>query len=203
MVGDRAFLPFAEGGPGSLVGWGALTLGLAERRDENKPVTTASALVFPTLIFALKYIMEDGGLSTPCCMSPKDRGCQVILAAAKQLQHEARNLRGLFMRLLLSLSTLFAGAVLAAVLPMHADPPALAKAKSAEAEGRFEEATQQYQAILKGTPSLVEARLGLGRSLANLAHCEEADKVLQWHCGIKSAPPRGGNRGRKVLFSYP
>ena len=90
------------------------------------------------------------------------------------------------MRLLLSLSTLFAGAVLAAVLPTHADPPGLAKAKSAEADGRFEEAAQQYQAILKGTPSLVEARLGLGRSLANLAHCEEADKVLQ---GIAASSP--------------
>jgi tetratricopeptide (TPR) repeat protein len=110
----------------------------------------------------------------------------VILAKAEQLQLEARNLRGLFMRLLLSLSTLFAGAVLAAFLPLHSDDPGLARAKSAEADGRFEEATQQYQTILKGTPSLVEARLGLGRSLANLARCEQADKVLQ---GIAAPSP--------------
>ena len=93
----------------------------------------------------------------------------MILAKAEQLQLEARNLRGLFMRLLLSLSTLFAGAVLAAVFPLQSDALGLARAKSAEADGCFEEAAQQYQAILKGTPSLVKARLGRGRSLANLS----------------------------------
>jgi hypothetical protein len=76
---------------------------------------------------------------------------------------------GLFMWLTLSLSTLFAGAVLAAVFPLQSDALGLARAKSAEADGCFEEAAQQYQAILKGTPSLVKARLGRGRSLANLS----------------------------------
>ena len=108
------------------------------------------------------------------------------LATAIQVQLEARNFRELLLRVVLNTSALFAGALLAAVLQLYGDDLGLARAKSAEADRRFEEATQQYQAILKRTPRLVEARLGLGRSLVNLARCEEADKVLQ---GVAAPTP--------------
>jgi protein O-GlcNAc transferase len=60
------------------------------------------------------------------------------------------------------------------------DPsPNVSQARALEEQGLFEEAAKQYQAILKNTPSSQEARVGLGRSFANLGNCAQASEVLK------------------------
>lgn len=64
---------------------------------------------------------------------------------------------------------------------VHAGPQQskLAQAKSSEDQGLFEEAVDQYQAILKGISPSPQARMGLGRSWASLGRCDQAANALR------------------------
>jgi tetratricopeptide (TPR) repeat protein len=57
--------------------------------------------------------------------------------------------------------------------------PTLDRARALEERGSFEEAAQQFQAILKNAPTSKQAQLGFGRSLAAMGHCEQATDALR------------------------
>jgi tetratricopeptide (TPR) repeat protein len=60
-----------------------------------------------------------------------------------------------------------------------AQTAALAKAGSSEREGLYEDARDDYKAILKQFPSSREARLGLARNQTRLGYCADAAEVLK------------------------
>ena len=105
-------------------------------------------------------------------------GGNAILPQKDQISRDRWNFLSLFVVVIFLLAMQLLCPALAGTPPPPGDGPLMSKAKSAEAEGNFEGAVQQYRAVLKQSPSSMDARLGLGRSLANLADCEEADKVL-------------------------
>jgi protein O-GlcNAc transferase len=80
---------------------------------------------------------------------------------------------------ILGFTVLCCGAVPALSVPSANSSPNVTQARALEEQGLFEEAAKQYQAILKNTPSSQEARLGLGRSFANLGNCAQASEVLK------------------------
>ncbi len=81
----------------------------------------------------------------------------------------------------------FACPVLAS-LSDNQKPPQLAQAQAAEKQGKLQEAVRLYQAVLAAAGPSVEARLGLGRSLAGLGRCEEAALTLRGFTGAGPAP---------------
>ena len=66
------------------------------------------------------------------------------------------------------------------------------RARALETQGLFEEAAQQYQAVLKDAPSFKEAQFGLGRALAAIGHCDHAAEAL---AGIMQ-----GNSGAEAVM---
>lgn len=84
-------------------------------------------------------------------------------------------------------------AIISGVSPMRgalAQPSpqnALGDAQSLEAKGEYKEAEQKYQAVLKLSPSSLEARLGAGRTMAKLGQCQESEGVLKPLAGSRRA----------------
>jgi tetratricopeptide (TPR) repeat protein len=68
-------------------------------------------------------------------------------------------------------------------------PPqnALADARSLEAKGEYKQAEEKYQAALKLSPSSLEARLGVGSTMAKLGQCQESEGVLKALAGSHRA----------------
>jgi tetratricopeptide (TPR) repeat protein len=84
-----------------------------------------------------------------------------------------------------ALSVLCADPAISTTLLAHSEMPAstaestLGDAKSLENRGAYEEALQKYKAVLKDSPSSSPARRGVGRSLAKLGRCNEAEAVFK------------------------
>ena len=89
--------------------------------------------------------------------------------------------RGRFpsLRWLLGFTVLCCGGAPALNVAAVSPSPNVTQARALEEQGLFEEAVKQYEAILKNSPSSQEARLGLGRSVANLGNCAQASEVLK------------------------
>ena len=63
--------------------------------------------------------------------------------------------------------------------PVRAEPPSLAAADAAFAQGRFDQARKTYQSVLKTDPSQPAPRLGLIQSLLRLDRWQEALRAAQ------------------------
>ena len=82
-------------------------------------------------------------------------------------------------RCILGFIVLSCGAASLTVIPADEQQSNLARAKSFENQGLFDDAVKEYHAILEEFSSSQEARRGLGRSLASLGRCQEAAKALK------------------------
>jgi len=116
---------------------------------------------------------------TPVEYIPSNKWEWNLHAAGLRFMFLIRRHRSPVFRWILGFTLFCCGAPPALSVPSESPSSTISQARALEDEGLFDQAAIQYHLILKINPASQEARLGLGRSLANLGDCAQASEALK------------------------